>query len=387
MDNEIIITQHKPPQPVLIYDGDCGFCIYSVRYWQKLTGDSVTYQPYQEAASTYPEISIEEFKRGVQYIATDGRVASGAEASFLTVNHAKSKSIRLMLYRKLPGFAWVSEKTYHLISTHRSFFFTLSKFFWGRDPEPPTYDVLTFIFLRLFALLFFVAFYSFGSQALGLIGSHGIVPVADLLSLAYAQLGNWSYWYLPVLFWINSSDLAIQLVCWGGMLLSLLLFLNILPRICLFALYVLYLSLVYSGQSFMTFQWDMLLLESAIIAIFLVRYRTLGVWLLRWLVFRFIFAAAIVKLMSGDPSWWDFTALDYHFLTQPLPTPLAWYAYYLPGAVLKAVTIAALVIELIIPFLIFLPRRLRFFAGLMILAMQTGILLTGNYNFFNLRKS
>lgn len=370
-------------KPLLIYDGDCEYCQYSVDYWQKLTGPAVNYQPYQRVAADYPAISVEEFKRSVKYIMLEGQVASAAKASFLTLSHAPNGGIWLALYRWLPGFSFITEKAYSFISTHRSLAYSVCKFFWGKNPEPPTYDLLTWIFLRLFGVLFLVAFYSFATQALGLIGSRGIVPVAALANAAHTQLGALGFLQLPMLFWLNSSDFMIQLVSWSGVVISFLLIANIFPRICLFLLYILYLSLIFGGQVFMTFQWDLLLIETSLLAIILVRYRVLGVWLLRWLLFRFIFAAGIVKLASGDPAWWDFTALDYHFLTQPLPTSLAWYAYYLPPLVLKWLAGASLVIELGMPFLMFCPRRLRFWAGYSVLAMQIGITLTGNYNFFN----
>jgi hypothetical protein len=95
--------------------------------------------------------------------------------------------------------------------------------------------------------------------------------------------------------------------------------------------------------------------------------------------------SGVVKLASGDASWWNLSALSHHFLTQPLPTPLAWYAAHLPQTVLKLATGATFVVELLLPFLIFCPRRLRFLAGGGILLLQTGILLTGNYNWFNLQ--
>jgi hypothetical protein len=112
---------------------------------------------------------------------------------------------------------------------------------------------------------------------------------------------------------------------------------------------------------------------------------TTGVWLARWLLFRFMFMSGVVKLMSGDPNWWNLSALSYHFLTQPLPTPLAWYAAQLPAGSLKAATGAMFVVELVLPFLIFFPRRLRFAAGFGILLLEACILLTGNYNWFNLQ--
>lgn len=370
-------------KPRLIYDGDCSFCSYSIDYWQKLTGDKVEYRPYQQVAFEYPEISTEAFKKAVQYISPKGWTASAAKASFLTLSHAKGQSLWLCLYKWLPGFALLTEFLYAFISSHRSFFHRVCIFFWGRHPEPPVYHLLTWLFLRLFGLIFLAAFFSFAMQASGLIGSNGILPLRSFLGAVYTQFGALSYWLLPNLFWLNASDTMIQVVSWSGVVVSLLLILNILPRISLLLLYILYLSLVYAGQVFMVFQWDMLLLEIAILAIFLVQFQVAGVWLLRWLTFRFIFMAGVVKVTSGDPSWWNYTALNYHFLTQPLPTPLAWYAYFFPKELLQVLTAAALVVELCLPFLIFSPRRLRIIAALGILCMQVGITLTGNYNFFN----
>ncbi len=109
-------------RPLLIYDGDCGFCVYWARYWQKLTGDSVEYRPYQQVAAQYPEISQAEFQRAVQYIAPDGIRASAAEASYLTFSHAPGKGFWLALYRHVPGFAAVSERAYAFIAAHRPAF-------------------------------------------------------------------------------------------------------------------------------------------------------------------------------------------------------------------------------------------------------------------------
>ena len=173
-----------------------------------------------------------------------------------------------------------------------------------------------------------------------------------------------------MVFWLDQSDLAIQATCWVGAVLSLLLNFNILPRLSLFFLYALYLSLFYAGQIFMGFQWDALLLESGFLALFLSMVTKPGIWLLRWLLFRFMFLSGAVKLLSGDPTWANLSALSYHFQTQPLPTPLAWYAHHLPQGVLKASTAATFVIELGLPFLIFCPRRLRFVAAFGILLLE-----------------
>jgi len=378
-------TPAASPRPLLVYDGDCGFCGYWARYWQKLTGDCVEYRPYQEVAAQYPAISQADFQRAVQFIAPDGHHASAAEASFLTLSHARGKGFWLALYRNLPGFAAVSELAYAFIAAHRPAFFRVSLLMWGRNHEPPRYDLISFLFLRLFGLVYLSAFVSFAVQAQGLIGSHGILPVAELVDAVAGRLGPERFFLAPMVFWLNDSDVAIQAVCWAGAGLSLLLVVNLLPRLSLFLLYALYLSLFYAGQAFMNFQWDTFLLETGFVALLLSVATAPGIWLLRWLLFRFMFMSGVVKLLSGDPNWWNLSALLDHFLTQPLPTPLAWYAARLPPGLLKFTAGGTFFIELILPFLIFCPRRLRFFSAFGILLLQSCILITGNYNWFNLQ--
>ena len=373
------------PRPLLVYDVDCRFCVYWAKYWQALTGDAVNYRPYQEVAAHYPHIALADFQRGVQYITPDGRHASATEASFLTLSHARGKGFWLTLYKKLPGFAAIAEWIYAFIAAHRSASYRVSLFLWGRDYGPPRFDLVSFVFLRLLSLIYLSAFVSFGVQALGLIGSHGILPIAALVKLIGSSAGVERFFVMPMLFWINDSDLAIRLVCWAGAGFSLLLLFNVLPRLSLMALYVLYLSLLYGGQTFMSFQWDTFLLETGFLALLMSFARTPGIWLLRWLLFRFMFMSGMVKLLSGDPNWWNLSALSYHLFTQPLPTPLAWYAAHWPSAVLRFATGGVFVVELVLPFLIFCPRRLRFSAACGILLLQSCILITGNYNWFNLQ--
>src|SRR5579862_5190422 len=359
------------PRPLLVYDGECGFCGYWARYWQKLTGDGVDYRPYQEVAAQYPAIPVADFQRAVQYIAPDGHRASAAEASFRTLSHARGGGFWLALYRKLPGFAAISELVYAFIAAHRPAFYRVSLLLWGRNHEPPRHDLVSFVFLRLFGLVYLSAFISFGLQAQGLIGSHGILPLTELVDAIADRVGPERFFQMPMVFWWSASDFAIQTVCVAGAGLSLLLVFNLLPRLSLLLLYVLYLSLLYGGQTFMTYQWDTFLLETGFLALVLSFTTLPGIWLLRWLLFRFMFMSGVVKLLSGDPSWWNLSALSYHFLTQPLPTPLAWYAAHLPPALLRFATGSTFVIELCLPFLIFCPRRLRFCAAFGIFLLRS----------------
>jgi predicted DCC family thiol-disulfide oxidoreductase YuxK len=375
-------TQRKPR---LIYDGDCGFCNYWARYWNALTGDAVEYRPYQEVATEHPAIALADFQRAVQYIGVDGRRASAAEASFLTLSHARGSGMWLQLYRRLPGFAPAAEGVYAFIAAHRPFFHRISLLLWGKNHRPPRYELVRFLFLRLFGLIYLAAFASFAVQAQGLIGSHGILPLGEFLDAVRHAAGWERFYVMPMVFWWDSSDAAIRLVCWSGVGLALLVTLNLLPRLSLLLLFILYLSLLYAGQAFMTYQWDTFLLEAGFLALLLSFNVRTGIWLLRWLLFRFMFMSGVVKLLSGDPSWWNLSALAFHFLTQPLPTPLAWYAAHLPPGLLRFATASTFVVELGLPFLIFCPRRPRFAAAFGILLLQVCILITGNYNWFNLQ--
>ena len=118
-----------------------------------------------------------------------------------------------------------------------------------------------------------------------------------------------------------------------------------LPVVSLVLLFVSYLSLTIAGQTFLSFQWDILLLETGFLAIFFapVRWRMrrdsdapvsrVGHFLLKLLLFKLMLMSGVVKLTSGDDSWWNLTALDYHYWTQPLPTVLGWWADQEPGMV------------------------------------------------------
>src|SRR5277367_2787529 len=169
-------TTANRDRPLLIYDGDCKFCMYWARYWERLTESRVAYAPYQEVAAQYPEIPVDAFQRAVQYVTPDRQLASGAEACFLTLSHASGKGFWLMLYRHLPGFAAVTEGGYAFVASHRSAFYRPSVWLWGRDYEPPRFELVSWLFLRAMGLIYLAAFASFATQAMGLIGSHGVLP-------------------------------------------------------------------------------------------------------------------------------------------------------------------------------------------------------------------
>ena len=162
----------------------------------------------------------------------------------------------------------------------------------------------------------------------------------------------------PTVFWLNSSDSAIQGACIAGMICALLAFFGVFWRGALFGAFVLYLSLMNVSQEFLSYQWDILLLETGFLAIFLGYSRAI-VWLFRWLLFRLMFLSGAVKLLSGDETWRNLTALMVHYQTQPIPTPLAWYAHQAPAWFQKLSCAVVFFVELAIPFLVLGPRRFR----------------------------
>src|SRR5581483_2559049 len=167
-----------------------------------------------------------------------------------------------------------------------------------------------------------------------------IQPAIQVMTAMRTELGARAFFYVPTLFWFGVSDAALVWFCVLGCIASLLLVIGFFPRCAAAVCFVLYLSLVSVGQPFTSFQWDALLLESVFLALF-AGARWL-VWAYRFLLFRLMFESGAVKLLSHDPNWGNLHALRFHFMTQPLPNPIAYYAYRLPAAMLDAMTAATL---------------------------------------------
>lgn len=249
----------------------------------------------------------------------------------------------------------------------------------------PRFRFTSRLFLKALALIYLAAFASLAPQIAGLAGPDGILPFHLYLEDALRQYGMTALFQVPVVFWLGSSDLALQGVAWSGAGFALLLLFGKWERLSLVVLFLLYLSLYRAGQIFMNFQWDTLLLEAGLLAIFLQRSPTvLVLFLFHWLLFRLRFMSGFFKLATGDPSWRGFTALDHYFETQPLPHPGAWYAHWLPHWLHQFGVGFTFFTELVVPFFIFLPRPFRLAAVAFTLIMQLLILATSNHNFFNL---
>jgi lipase maturation factor 1 len=368
----------------------------------QMTRDRVEYVPFQgeEVTQRFPELLRERLQRAVHLIEPDGGVFQAAEAVFRALATNSFWAWPLRVYQSSTSVARSTETAYRFVADHRSLFSGLTRIFWGRHVELPDYFLVRRIFLALLGVVYLVAFGSLWVQVGGLIGKDGILPAADLMAQAWkvvaAQgIGPSRFHLLPTLCWFDASDSFLKFQCAAGSLLAVLLVTGIAPPLCLSLLWLLYLSLTTLGGDFFSFQWDSLLLETGFLAIFLGPFQLLPqhsrergpprtvLWLLRLLLFKLMFLSGVVKLASGDTTWRNLSALTYHYETQPLPNWVAWYMHQLPAWFHRGSCALMFWIELAVPFLIFMPRRARIAAGLLLAAFQLLIILTGNYTFFN----
>ena len=262
---------------------------------------------------------------------------------------------------------------------HRTFSETVRDWLHYQD-----YQLVSWLFIRSLGVIYLIAFASLWTQVQGLAGAEGILPAGALLEQVASQTGWERYLVFPTVFWLNSSNMALVGVCLYGCVVSLQIIFNCWQRASLILAFILYLSLYNVCQPFLHFQWDGLLLEAGFLAVFLGLRSSIVIWLFRWLLFKLRFMSGLSKLTSGDPAWPELTALNTYFEVQPLPNPLAWYAHHLPEVMLRAATAATLVIEILVPLMMFMPRRWRFTAAWITIFWQLLIILTSNHNWINL---
>ncbi len=413
-------VSNPPPKPLMIWDGECHFCKRWIERWREITVGEVDYATYQEAAARFPEIPVEQFKRAVAFIEPNGEVFFAAEAVYRSLRYRSSRKWLAWSYDHVPGFAGISETAYKFIARHRGLGSTFTRFLWGKNVRPPTYFWARRWFLRMLGLVYLIAFVSLWIQVDGLVGGNGMSPVSQFLPAVQQQIGLDAYFLLPTLCWFDSSNAFLHFLCGGGVVLSLLLIFGVAPALLLVVLFVFYLSLTIAGQVFLNFQWDVLLLETGFLSIFLAPWRLwprdlllwpesatpgtatsaiaspvsrAGLFLLKFLLFKLMLMSGVVKLTSGDDSWgwlnhsfhWSaLTALDYHYWSQPLPTVFGWWADKTPEWFKHFSVAFCLAVEIIVPFFIWAPRRPRVAAAGLMIFLQMVIALTGNYCFFNL---
>ena len=270
-----------------------------------------------------------------------------------------------------------------------------ARWLFGPGPPEPGYLWPRWLFLRALGFIFFTAFYSLLFQIRGLIGPQGILPAGDYLRVVGQQLGARGFWYAPTLLWLASGDRVLLLLCWTGLMASVLLMLNLWPRAALVVCVILFLSFVCAARDFSEYQSDGMLLEAGFLSWFFAppglrpglgeRHppSRASLFMLRWECFRIYFESGIVKLASGDPQWRHLTAMDHYYENGPLPNWIGWYVQQLPHGFHAAATLLTLVMELGLIWMFFLRRRLRLLLFFLVTPFQVAIILTANLGFLN----
>ncbi|AXC15356.1 putative integral membrane protein [Acidisarcina polymorpha] len=251
------------------------------------------------------------------------------------------------------------------------------------------------IFLRALAGIYFSAFFSLLYQIKGLIGPQGILPAQRYLSEVARMMGPLRYWYAPTLFWLSTNSHWLMATMWIGLLASILAFLNLWPRLCFFICFVCFLSFVAAAGDFSSYQSDGMLLEAGFLTCFFAPPGLRPGWawshpparaslfLLLWEWFRIYFESGLVKLLSGDRQWRDFTAMDEYYQNSPLPTWIGWWVEHLPHWFHAFMTGGTLFLELGVVLLLFFSKRGRLVCFLIVTPWELGVILTGNYAFLN----
>jgi len=259
----------------------------------------------------------------------------------------------------------------------------------------PTYWLTRFLMLRLLGAIYAVGFLVAINQIIPLIGSNGLLPVGIFIQRIGDALGSKTAAFerLPSIFWFAHSDTTLVIFAWIGFLFSCIVIAGYANSILLSVLWILYMSFVHIGQDWYGYGWEIQLLETGFLAIFLCPLLDLRpfpkrappfqiIVLFRWLIFRIMFGSGMIKI-RGDEVWRNGTALYYHFETQPIPGPLSRWFHFLPRFILKFGVWYNFLAELIAPWFIFWPRLARHIAGCVIVGLQIILIFSGNLSFLN----
>ncbi len=384
---------------MLVYDGECGFCKRCVDRFVVQARGRVDVAPSQEVAEGLG-IPLEDCERSVQYLDEEGERTQGAEAVFRALAFI-GQGAWLWAYWRVPGFAWITERVYRAVADHRAGVSRWARYAHGPDLREDPWTLTRSVYLRFLGLVLLLAITSYWTQIDGLNGQGGISSAVDLVDRidAMAEERSWSAWErikaLPSLMAVWPSDTTLHVLCALAALGALLLIGGVLSGPALLLVFVGYGSVVTTGGIFTGYQWDHLLLEVTFASLLVapwalragpnttLRASRAGMWVLRILLFKFMFLNGWVKVQSGDVVWRELTALQFHYWTQPIPHAVSWYAHHLPAWLHAACTYAMFIIELVFPFFIFGPRRLRLMAALGFVVLMSGIIATGNYGTFN----
>lgn len=257
------------------------------------------------------------------------------------------------------------------------------------------YRLTRFVLLRFMGLVWFIAFLSAAQQFIPLVGHDGLLPADLFVERVVAHFGSPSkaFMEMPSLFWFRCDDGLILGVTWSGVAISALVMAGYANALMMLILWALYLSLLPIGQEWLSYGWDIQILETGFLAALLCPLLdprpfprrpppVLVFWLYRWLIWRIMLGAGLIKL-RGDACWRDLTALYYHYETQPIPNPFSRWLHFAPRWFHQAGVLTNHFVELVVPWFGFYGRRARHIAGLLMAGFMGVLILTGNLSFLN----
>ena len=403
-------VSNPPPKPLMIWDGECHFCKMWIERWREITAGKVDYATYQQAAYQFPEIPLDQFKHAMAFIEPDGKTFFAAEAVYRSLQYRSSRKWLAWSYDHVPGFAAISESAYKFVARHRSLGSSCYSLTVGKRRAAA--DLLLGA-----ALVSARAGRDLSDRIRVAVGASGrtdrqrwcvareSVPAGSsrttrqrrVRSFAHALLVQLEQRVSPFPLWRRRCPLVAF---------------DLRDRACAVA-----------RRSFLFFTCPSRLLDKPSLVFNgtfscsrLVFYRSFwrrgdfgqgslccgrefsrppryrlaplvsraALFLLKFLLFKLMLMSGVVKLTSGDDCWWNLTALDYHYWSQPLPTVFAWWADKSPEWFKHFSVAFCLVVEIIVPFFIWAPRRPRLIAAGLMIFLQFAIAMTGNYCFFNL---
>ncbi len=404
MDTPSPSSTGKPEKPVLLFDGTCGFCKLWVERWKSIARGKTGFAPSREAGEDYPQVDPAQFEKSVVLVEPDGSYTSAAEAVIRALKDASwTFACFFRLYTHIALFRNVSEWAYTRVARNRGFFSFLTRILYGRHADIPRYRFAGWLFPRAFGIVALAAVVSLWAQAPGLFGTSGILPfdaTFEALDGHFSKQGESAFWRAPSLFWWFDANAGLHAVFALAVAACVFLIAGIAPPLAFLLLWISYLSILHAGQVFLSFQWDILLAQTAFLGFLASHWTRLDRLKARadppglpWFALRFSFVALLfesgmVKLQSygiGDVNTWrDFTALESHYWTQPLPHTLSWHVHHLPEA-FHALSLGFMfLVELVLSLLLLAPRRVRAVAVFGQVLLQLAIIATGNYGFFNL---
>lgn len=144
-----------PPRerPLMVWDGQCAFCEYWIKFWQKAAQGRIDFTSYQALGDRFPDINRRHFMLASRLIETDGQIYSGAGSAFRSFNYFfKPWSFLDRWYRHQAWFRRLCDAIYHWVTQHRDRLFKLMPYLFGHDSTQMRPFWLVYLFVILWLL-------------------------------------------------------------------------------------------------------------------------------------------------------------------------------------------------------------------------------------------